>query len=251
MRVFLSLCLFAFCLSLIFSPVAVNAFTSKPVDEDASPEDKIPSLDELAEADSRMIMSIWENLMSNFVPSDMITIEIPARKTEIVYEDIDALPTSIKGAYFVSSSEDADIDFTIIDPEQKLIFRRPGKKEGIFFFHPNKTGTFTFVFNNRKWLGNKQVTFALNTGKSLGEDLVNSKDLTPMEAQLTEADRLLREIQTETRFAYKRQGTHYKTTQANHNKVFYVAIFESLAILTVTIWQVYYIKRLLDNRRII
>ena len=40
-------------------------------------------------------------------------------------------------------------------------------------------------------------------------------------------------------------------TQANHSKVFYVAILESLAILVVTVWQVYYIKRLLDNRRII
>ena len=114
--------------------------------------------------------------MTNFVPSDMITIEVPARKTEvisdlisadklqIVYEDVDALPMTFQGAYFVSSSEDADIDFTvypsllyflkdrqqIIDPTQKLIFRRPGKKEGIFYFNPNVTGTYTFVFNNRK-----------------------------------------------------------------------------------------------------
>jgi len=72
-----------------------------------------------------------------------------------------------------------------------------------------------------------------------------------MELQLLEADKTLREVQTETRFAYKRQETHYRTTQANHNKVFYVAIIESFAILVVTIWQVYYIKRLLDNRRII
>jgi len=241
----LSFLAFAFCFAVIFSNIVVKA------NDDQDERSEPPSLDELAEADSRLIMEIWESLMTNFVPSDMITVEVPARKTEIVYEDVDALPMTFQGAYFVSSSEDADIDFTIIDPTQKLIFRRPGKKEGIFYFNPNVTGTYTFVFNNRKWLGNKQVTFALNTGKVLGEELVNVKDLTPMEIQLTEADKTLREIQTETRFAYKRQGTHYKTTQANHNKVFYMAIFESLAILTVTIWQVYYIKRLLDNRRII
>jgi len=208
-------------------------------------------LDDLANADSKLIMDVWEKHITDFVPADMITFEVPARKTEIMYEDIVDTASTIKGAYFVSSSEDADIDFTIIDPAQKLIFRRPGKNVGIFYFTPNATGTYTFVFNNRKWIGNKQVTFALNTGKGVNEDLVNPDQLTPMESQLREADRALRDIQTETRFAYKRQGTHYKTTEANHNKVFYVAVFESLAILAVTVWQVYYIKRLLDNRRII
>jgi len=42
--------------------------------------------------------------MADFVPADMITIEIPARFTEILYEDITVLPSYIRGAYFVSSS---------------------------------------------------------------------------------------------------------------------------------------------------
>jgi len=211
----------------------------------------IPTLDQLESADSRSIMTIWENIMSNFVPSDMLTFDVPARKNEILFEDIEIQGTSIKGAYFVSSSEDADIDFSILGPGNQVLFNRKGKQEGVFYFTPNDTGSFSFSFNNKKWVGNKQITFALHTGKALGEELVNSKDLTPMEAQLTDADRMLREIQTETRFAYKRQGTHYKTTESNHNKVFYMSLFESLTLLTVTVWQVYYIKRLLDNRRII
>jgi len=35
-------------------------------------------------------MEIWESLMTNFVPSDMITIEVPARKTEVISDLISA-----------------------------------------------------------------------------------------------------------------------------------------------------------------
>jgi len=228
---------------------------------DAVPQPDIPQSDpstkkdektlaEQEKADEKHLMQEWETHMADFVPADMITFEVVPRFTEILYEDVKVLPSRIRGAYFVSSSQNADIDFTILDPKKKTIFRRNGKKEGIFYFDAGSTGQYTFIFNNRKWMETKQVTLALHCGNST-EEFLSSKDLSPMETQIQGADKLLREIQAETRFAYKRQETHYRTTKSNHNKVFYIAIVECLAILGTTAWQVFYIKRLLDNRRII
>jgi hypothetical protein len=224
-----------------------------PVDQGGADIGSGGSSDTLADQEKKEeqhLMQEWEQHMSDFVPADMITFEVPPRFTEILYEDIKTVPSKIRGAYFVSSSLNSDIDFTILDPKKKSIFRRNGKKEGIFYFDSESTGTYTFIFNNRKWMETKQVTLAVHCGNS-SDDLLSAKDLTPMETQLQQADRLLREIQAETRFAYKRQETHYRTTKTNHSKVFYIALIECLAILGTTAWQVYYIKRLLDNRRII
>jgi len=222
--------------------------SSDPDSGDSAAANK--SLSDQEKSDEQHLMQEWETHMSDFVPADMITFEVPPRFTEIVYEDIKVLPSKIRGAYFVSSNQNSDVDFTILDPKKKTIYRRNSKKEGIFYFDANFTGTYTFIFNNRKWMETKQVTMALHCGNS-SEELLSSKDLTPMESQLQQADKLLREIQAETRFAYKRQETHYRTTKQNHSKVFYIAIIECLAILITTAMQVYYIKRLLDNRRII
>lgn len=74
-----------------------------------------------------------------------------------------------------------------------------------------------------------------------------------------------KELQAETMFAFKRQDTHYKSklsslmlplnfdkaTEQTNERVFSTAIFESLVITVCTLWQVYYIKRILDNRRIV
>ena len=122
-------------------------------------------------------MQEWETHMSDFVPADMLTFDVAPRFTEvslsnkcflmyyqILFEDIKVLPSRIRGAYFVSSNQNSDIDFTvknqlhmyikmtiqILDPKKKTVFRRNSKKEGIFYFEAPFTGTYTFIFNNRK-----------------------------------------------------------------------------------------------------
>lgn len=61
--------------------------------------------------DEYSIMDEWEEHMQDFVPADMITFDIYARTDEVFHEYIDTIPSKIRGAYFVSSSENADINF--------------------------------------------------------------------------------------------------------------------------------------------
>lgn len=35
-------------------------------------------------------------------------------------------------------------------PDNQMLFTRKAKGEGVFYFKPNLTGTYTFIFNNRK-----------------------------------------------------------------------------------------------------
>ena len=51
------------------------------------------------------IMAQWDEHMTDFEPSDMLTINIPSRTDEIFYEYIEEVPSKVRGAYYIGSGE--------------------------------------------------------------------------------------------------------------------------------------------------
>lgn len=70
----------------------------------------------MAEDEMASLMKEWEQHMSDFKASDLITFEIGGRSREVFYEDIDLIPSKIRGAWFVNSDENSFIDFHIMNP---------------------------------------------------------------------------------------------------------------------------------------
>jgi hypothetical protein len=50
-------------------------------------------------------MNMWDQYMTDFEPSDMLTINIPSRQDEIFYELISEIPSKVRGAYYIGSGE--------------------------------------------------------------------------------------------------------------------------------------------------
>jgi hypothetical protein len=48
-----------------------------------------------------------------------------------------------------------------------------------------------------------------------------------------------------------RQEGGYETLESTHTKLLIFNLIETLAIVSITAWQVFYIKKILDNRRLI
>ena len=72
--------------------------------------------------ETALLMKEWETYMNDFVPADLITFEISGRAEEEFFEEIMTVPSFIRGAYFVSSSESQDIDITILDPLKNVVY---------------------------------------------------------------------------------------------------------------------------------
>jgi hypothetical protein len=70
----------------------------------------------VAEDEKTSLMKEWEEHMSDFKASDLITFEIPARTREMFYEEIDLMPSKIRGAWFVNNDENDRLDFHILNP---------------------------------------------------------------------------------------------------------------------------------------
>ena len=208
-----------------------------------------------AEDESAKLMKEWEEHMKDFVPADMVTFEVSPRGEDEFFEEIDTLPSFVRGAWFVSSVEANDIDFTILDPLRHVIFQRKSKREAIFYFDANRKGIYSFIFKNNKILQKRTITFALHCGNSTSE-VLTKEHLGPIESEILTVSQAVKDFQLDLQFAQLRQETHFKSnfysaiSSANRD-LLWLSLLECAGIIGVTMWQVFYIKKLLDNRRMV
>merc|ERR1712087_910198 len=112
----------------------------------------------------------------------------------------------------------------------------------------NKTGTYTFIVSNHKWMQEKMVTLAIGKGN---ETHLRTEHIANMEDQVKVVDRALVDIQTESTYLWIRQKSHMKTIESIHNRVLSFCCIEFLILIGISAFQVYYIKGLLSDRRIL
>ena len=90
--------------------------------------------------EKKVMMEEWDAHMSDFVPDDMLTVELQPREEISLHEDASKDPLYIRGAYFVNAApgtekSDRLIDFFVLDPNYQVIFSRRKHEEGIFRFN--------------------------------------------------------------------------------------------------------------------
>ncbi len=106
--------------------------------------------------------------MSDFLPSDMTTIYIPAGEYFELNFDTMLLDTYVRGAFFtVGSKESSSIDVFIVGPKQKKIMQFLSEDEGIIRFNTGRfgPGIYTCVFSNKQNSAGQTVTLAMHTGE--------------------------------------------------------------------------------------
>merc|ERR1711920_296924 len=166
------------------------------------------------------------------------------------YEDVaEGPPILIRGGFFAAASEEtSSVEFSITDPKGNVIFEKEDDAEGLFHFVAKKTGTYTFIVSNHKWMQEKTVTFAIGKGN---ETHLQTDHIDSMEEQVKAIDKSLVDIQTESTYLWIRQKSHMKTIESIHSRVVSFCGLELVIICAVSAFQVYYIKGLLSNRRIL
>ncbi|EAR92966.1 emp24/gp25L/p24 family protein (macronuclear) [Tetrahymena thermophila SB210] len=195
------------------------------------------------------IMEEWEKHMQDFIPDEMLTFEIDSKKEELFMEDI-TVPTQMRGAFFVSYFSDEKIDFVIRDPNKHKVFHKLNKREGIFNVNATTIGTYEFIFSNIRGKDKKSVTFALDVHNTT-ETHLSHHDLDPVEKKLEHVASGIKDYLNEQRFSSRRQITQLESIQSAHSRLLIFSVVEIAIVVFATAWQIYYIKKILDNKRIV
>jgi p24 family protein beta-1 len=196
-------------------------------------------------------MEEWETVMSNFTPDLLVTVPVGSRSDEFFYEDVTIPGTLIRGAYFVidslHDSEKSGVDFMITDPVGEIIYERKDKVEGVFSITANKTGTYSLMIGNHKWMSSKQVTVLMGVGE---QNSLKSTDLTSLTDGIAQIENTLKEVQSESAYLWIKQKSHMREVSSINSKVFWYHMLEFLVLVVVSSVQIYYIRGLLSSRRL-
>lgn len=187
------------------------------------------------------IMETWDEHMTDFEPSDMLTINIPSRTDETFFEYITEVPSKVRGAYYIGSGEKKLVDFWIIDPSNRIFNSIQGKNEGLFIFDAYQSGIYQFVFANSRYWESKDLTFAIHFGNHT-DDHASAEHLDPFHDSLNSALHDIKNLYSEVKFAVGRQDAHNTTVKGSMRTHFWISVLETLCIIGLAAAQIYFVK---------
>jgi hypothetical protein len=83
------------------------------------------------------------------------------------------------------------------------------------------------------------------------EEVLKDVDIKQIKNNLREIYQDIRYIQTESKFSFIRQQTYNEVVQSNDSYNFYMTMLESVVFIGIAFAQLYYIKHLLEHKRMI
>ena len=149
----------------------------------------------------------WEEKMQDYDYEYIYNIPIKSRDQEIYFENVTTVPTTFKGAFFLSDETSNQIEFYIRDSDDKIIYEAKGH-HNFFEFNITKSDRYSITFRNNIAKEEVIVTFIMNTGQN---NMLVPKDLTNTEKKMDVLDALIRKFNVEFKFGRDVHAKRYKS----------------------------------------
>ncbi|KAJ0399012.1 hypothetical protein P43SY_008332 [Pythium insidiosum] len=181
----------------------------------------------------------------DFDPSEGLTFHVYGQKKECFFQDAKFAGDEISGAYIVASA-DSHIDLEIKNPAGAVIYRRYGDAEGEYTVMPTEEGVHELCFLNSDSDG-KLVTHVTNTLQS--QHPVQREHVSVLAKYASHLDVRLGELESEQRLQQIRTDRFLRIEESTNQRVAFYGTLECFVYLLVCVFQVLYIKSLLNGPR--
>jgi len=146
-----------------------------------------------------------------------------------------------------------DIDVEVKGPDGKTIYKGTKETNGKNTFAAYKEGTYEFCFSNKmSTMTPKIVMFTIDVGEVAatveGEEGEHQNKLENMIQELSIA---MAGVKHEQEYMEVRERIHRAINDNTNSRVVLWAFFESLVLVSMTLGQIYYLKRFFEVRRVI
>jgi len=145
-----------------------------------------------------------------------------------------------------------DIDLKITAPDARIVYEGVRETEGKYTFNTYSPGLYSFCFSNRmSTLTPKTVSFIITIGESTNNDVAKREHLTPLENSIMQLSEGVTAIQAEQDYMKIREQAHRNTNESTNARLLWWAIFEALVLVAMSVWQVYYLRRFFEVKRVV
>ena len=156
----------------------------------------------------------------------------------------------LNGAFFVEDGTDIGLVVSIDGEKEALYYTESPISDGKFHLKVSESADYSFCFNNEYSTHTKRIVFAVDVVPGVSvEEMLKREHLEPTRATLKRLNRLSRVLDQGTKYMGMRLKNQAKVQDTMNYNVVWWSVVESLIVLAMTAGQVYYIQRMVNNRK--
>ncbi|KAF9063487.1 emp24/gp25L/p24 family/GOLD-domain-containing protein [Rhodocollybia butyracea] len=177
-----------------------------------------------------------------------LTTAISANERLCFYADVDKAGEKIGFYFAVQSGGSFDIDFDVKDPNQKVLLDGERERQGDYVFTANTVGEYAFCFeNDMSTLTEKLIDFDIMVESEPRRDPPAkagqiSEHTSALEESIFRLNGMLMNIKRTQKHFHTRDNRGFSIVHSTQNRLFWYAIFESLAVVGMAVFQVYVLQ---------
>ncbi|KAK2459854.1 hypothetical protein APHAL10511_008175 [Amanita phalloides] len=182
------------------------------------------------------------------VQGSALTTPIAPNERQCFYADVDKAGEKIGFYFAVQSGGSFDIDYEVRDPNLKVILDGQRERQGDYILTANTVGEYSFCFeNDMSTLTEKLVDFDIMIESEPRREPPAkpgqvSEHTSALEESVFRLNGLLLNIKRMQNHFHTRENRGFSIVKSTQNRLFWYAIFESLAIVAMAVTQVYVLQ---------
>jgi len=180
-------------------------------------------------------------------------IQLKAHSRECFHEELhrdDKMTVTFQvGDREFGGSGNLDIDFWVENPGGVKQHHQQSVSSGDYSFTATMDGKHVYCFSNEHWSANsKEVSFNVH-----GIVYVPESDATsdPLEAEIRKLSDLLSQVKDEQSYIVVRERVHRNTAESTNARVKWWSIFQLGVLIGEGIFQVWWLKRFFEVKRVV
>ncbi|KZF26489.1 endosomal P24B protein [Xylona heveae TC161] len=198
-------------------------------------------------------LAAFTALTSLFGVSLAHNIQLRAHSRECFHESLhkdDKMTVTFQvGDREFGGSGNLEIDFWIQDPRNGYQTHHRGVSSGDHSFIAALDGRYVYCFSNENWVAStKEVSFNVHGIVYVSEDDASND---PLEAEVRALSELLAQVKDEQSYIVVRERTHRNTAESTNARVKWWSIFQLFVLGGEGIFQVWWLKRFFEVKRVV
>ncbi|KAG2178121.1 hypothetical protein INT43_003374 [Umbelopsis isabellina] len=156
---------------------------------------------------------------------------------------------ALRREMYVGDGGNLDIDFWISDPAERVIKSGIRETTGTHEVIANLKGRYTYCFSNRmSSVSDKSVSFNVHDVQKQGADSVN---VDPLEREIRELAESMSAVKDEQEYIVIRERQHRDTAESTNARVKWWSLGQLGLLVGVCFWQIFYLKRFFEVKRVV
>lgn len=159
------------------------------------------------------------------------------------------------GFYFaVQSGGDFDIDYFVKNPHDQIVLEGTKEKQGDFVFTAEQLGEYRFCFNNgMSTVTDKLIDFEISVEHDVRPELpvkprMGAGETTGIEESVLKLSSQVSQMSRTQKYFRTRENRNMSTVQSTESRIFWFALLESCAMITMSGLQVFIVRTFFSRR---